>query len=497
MSEIRHGAPGLRDRLSYRQATYAVLAALLLGVCLSLVQIGIDLRSERSKVDGTVLEVMRTVEDSAAQAAYSLDRQLATRVLAGLFQFRPVYSARIADDFGDVLGSRERDLAREQSRWLAELAFGADRRYEIRLEVADLDEPVGTLIVDVDSYFIAQPFMERAVVLLVSGVVRNLLLAAILVTLFHFVLTRPLVRFARSIAGAESTRERGGSIEIPRHHERDELGHIVREFNAVLSERDNAMTTLTRHQESLEELIRERTDEMNRAQTELVAAERLAALGKLVAIVSHELRNPLGTLRNQAAILSQTTGTNPRAQRACEAIERNITRCNALVEDLLDFTRNAALERRQHAVGPWMSTIIDEYDFPSWVTVHHEAAGAFEASFNAEKLRRAVVNVLNNACDAIQSTGDAGVINVSSRIRDSNVLVVVEDSGPGVSPEHRDAVLEPLFSTKDYGVGLGLTIVQQIMTQHGGGMEIRSPESGGTKVTLWFAMSDPSAEGAF
>ena len=112
-----------------------------------------------------------------------------------------------------------------------------------------------------------------------------------------------------------------------------------------------------------------------------------------------------------------------------------------------------------------------------------------------DRFRRAIINVFDNACQAMigEGTEDAGTNDLALTVRtqkhDDRVEVIFEDTGPGISPDVYENIFEPLFSTKGFGVGLGLPVVKQIMEQHGGGIEIESEKGRGTRVCLWLPNS--------
>jgi signal transduction histidine kinase len=116
-------------------------------------------------------------------------------------------------------------------------------------------------------------------------------------------------------------------------------------------------------------------------------------------------------------------------------------------------------------------------------------------SIDRDRLRRAVINVFDNACQAMVGAGMEGAgseahsLTVRTRERDGRVEVIFEDTGPGMPPDIYKKIFEPLYSTKGFGVGLGLPVVKQIMEQHGGGIEIESEEGRGTRVCLWLPTS--------
>ena len=234
--------------------------------------------------------------------------------------------------------------------------------------------------------------------------------------------------------------------------------------------------------------------ERRRLEGELLRQERLATLGQLTATVSHELRNPLGVIRTSAFILRNGLKEGmPRALRALERIERSVMRCDRIIDEMLDFTRMSDLEPEPTVLDDWLAGVIEEQPLPRGIILHQELQlPDLTVPFDRDRFRRAVINVFDNACQAMLGTG-AGeaepakhALTVRTRERDGRIEVVFEDQGPGIPPHVYERIFEPLYSTKGFGVGLGLPVVKQIMERHGGGIEIETEEGRGTSVCLWF-----------
>jgi signal transduction histidine kinase len=254
-----------------------------------------------------------------------------------------------------------------------------------------------------------------------------------------------------------------------------------------IKERLLAEQRLNDHFEQLEELIRGRTSELETAQRALVEQERLATLGKVTASVSHELRNPLGTLRSTLFMIGRKVqGTDLGLEDALARGERSIQRCDRIIEEFLDFTRSVAMEHEVVAMDEWLSELMDEIVVPE--DIHREYAFESDVKLDVdpERLRRAVVNVVNNAVQAMNEHGGENKrLRVASRIRGDRFEIVVSDNGPGMSEENIPRIFEPLYSTKGFGVGLGVPIVRDIMVKHNGGVDYESALGMGTTVVLW------------
>ena len=275
---------------------------------------------------------------------------------------------------------------------------------------------------------------------------------------------------------------------------------IVRDITA----RKRAEEQLAAHQAHLEELVKERTAELEEAHQELVKRERLAALGQLVATVNHEIRNPLMTIRGAIFLLAaKTRGKGLEVESLLERAERNIERCDAIIHDLLDYTRVRELGLQPTEVDEWLGAVLDEYTRPPGVTMLLNLDARTQVPLDRERLRRGLVNVMNNACEAMaKGVADAVAdgrkpppreLSISSLMVEQALQIQVSDTGPGIPSELLDKVMEPLYSTKSFGVGLGLPTVYETVKQHGGEMEVESELGRGTTVTLRLPLSRGAA----
>jgi len=258
----------------------------------------------------------------------------------------------------------------------------------------------------------------------------------------------------------------------------------VRDVTARLE----AEAELHKHQTQLEALVAERSAALEQAQADLIVAERLAVLGQLTATVGHELRNPLGTIKN--AIFSMGDALRridgKRAERALALAEKNVQRCDDIIHELLDFSRSPDSVMVEIAVDPWLLGVLDEEAarLPPAVTVESELHSGATLPVHQDSLRRALVNLLTNAVQAVSDLED-GRVTVATRLVEGRLEIVVSDNGPGIAAEHREKIFEPLFSTKAFGVGLGLPIVRRVAEDHGGGARIVSGDGQGASFVLW------------
>jgi PAS domain S-box-containing protein len=231
--------------------------------------------------------------------------------------------------------------------------------------------------------------------------------------------------------------------------------------------------------------VEERTAELRRAQTELVRREKLSTLGQLTATVAHELRNPLSAIRNTVfTVREMVLAKGLDLERPLSRVDRNIQRCDRIITDLLDFTRTRELNRAELEADPWLEDVLADQRLPALVTLVRgfDAAG-LRVSLDAERMRRVVINLIDNAAQAMPENVP-GTITVRTRADGGMFELTVEDTGAGIAQDVLSKVFEPLYSTKSFGTGLGLPTVKQIVEQHGGTVGIASEVRAGTRVTV-------------
>ncbi|MCP4109582.1 MAG: PAS domain S-box protein, partial [Desulfobacteraceae bacterium] len=229
-------------QLSFRQARIAVLAGFLIGMIVSLIQISSDLLKERKQFDSIISQVVSMVRDSAAQAVYDIDSIQAEKVVNGLFRYKPFYDAKITDEDDSILASVNRPMTTGRLDWLVTIIFGQEKIYEEALFFGDDKRALGSIRVKVDSYIIAVNFIDRAIMIITGGIVRNLILACIFTVLFYYTLTRPLLRMVKSVSLVDPDNPADKRVEHPQGHKNDEMGLLVRTINRLLKGFDDSLT---------------------------------------------------------------------------------------------------------------------------------------------------------------------------------------------------------------------------------------------------------------
>lgn len=253
-----------------------------------------------------------------------------------------------------------------------------------------------------------------------------------------------------------------------------------------ITEREKNELELKQYRERLEEMVKLRTQQLERTQTELIQSEKLAVLGQLTATVSHEIRNPLGSIRASLFAIGDALERNDhqRINRALDLAERNINRCDNIITELLDYSRSRIAEFSKINIDFWLNNLLSDFDFPDNISLTKDFEAGITAEIDSENLKRVLINILSNSVQSMQENNQGGNIVVRTSSSFENFSIRIDDQGKGIQPEILERIFEPLFSTKTFGVGLGLVIVKNIIDQHGGTIKIDSIPGKGTTISL-------------
>jgi signal transduction histidine kinase len=210
--------------------------------------------------------------------------------------------------------------------------------------------------------------------------------------------------------------------------------------------------------------------------------ERLSTFGQLVASIGHDLRNPLGVIETSLYILRGRLADDERARKHADRIKEQLDIANGIITNLLDMIRDRPLVRVQVPLAELAAAALDATRRPAEVTV--ELTGLAElppVEGDAGQLRQVLVNLLENA---VFAASPAGLVTIRGWREPGAVLVEVEDTGPGVDPATRRRLFEPLITTKERGIGLGLALCKRIAVRHGGDVSYSDRPGGGARFTL-------------
>jgi PAS domain S-box-containing protein len=226
--------------------------------------------------------------------------------------------------------------------------------------------------------------------------------------------------------------------------------------------------------------------ELKKLQEQLLKSEKLAALGKMAAVLAHEIKTPLTSIKMNADIIAETLDLNEEDNTYGSVVKENfeimtteINRLNNLVKDVLKFSRQMELEysdsKLKDLIDIVHNQLLNKLEEKNITFINNTENICFRV--DADKIKQVFINLIDNSIEAVNQNG---VIQIDSqRDGDNNfVSIFVKDNGTGIDPELK--VFEPFFTTKSSGTGLGLPISQKIIEQHNGAFYLLSSKKGET-----------------
>ncbi|MDR3516140.1 MAG: EAL domain-containing protein [Azospirillaceae bacterium] len=239
----------LLKSLTVKQAVLAVVTAFLIGLVLTMVELGWTGWREREKVLGQTREIFTMAQGPATAAAWDLDQDLGAQVLLGILAIDAVRDATIETEQGAVIAQRHRDRPQRGpfAQWIGDFLFAdivsAERPLSIAVAGGNRRD-VGRLRMTLDAGILAGDFLAFSATQLLGGVARQLLLGLALVLVFHRFLTRPLIQIGRAVTRIDPEQPLDNPVPVPRGHDDDELGYVVRRFNQTLARLDREQQEL-------------------------------------------------------------------------------------------------------------------------------------------------------------------------------------------------------------------------------------------------------------
>jgi signal transduction histidine kinase len=223
---------------------------------------------------------------------------------------------------------------------------------------------------------------------------------------------------------------------------------------------------------------------LREAQEELVRKEKLAMLGQLAGGVGHELRTPLGVIKNSVYYLNMILPHDEKIRKHLGILDREVANTDRIVTELLDFARVKAPVREGASLVSIVRAALQQLSRPESVTVQLALAESMPAVLiDAHQVGQILLNFLQNA---VQAMPDGGRVTVSVGEDRESVFAAVEDTGVGVPPENLAKIFQPLFTTKAKGIGLGLALARDLAEANGGRITVESTVGQGSRFAVHF-----------
>jgi signal transduction histidine kinase/putative methionine-R-sulfoxide reductase with GAF domain len=237
----------------------------------------------------------------------------------------------------------------------------------------------------------------------------------------------------------------------------------------------------------MEEKIQKTTADLRKTESQLIRSEKLAALGQLAAGIAHEIRNPLTSINILIHSLRERLPSENSQQEDLKVIEEEIHRMNEIVDQFLRFAKPASpLLEKTDVLSIFEETLqlLRPQIEKQRIVVEKEFQALPMIQMDPEQMKQAMLNLLLNAIQAMPEGGQLTMKGQNSK--DGQwIHLSIEDSGMGISPEDIDKLFDPFFSTKERGIGLGLSITHRIIDQHHGKIEVENAPEKGTIFTVW------------
>lgn len=269
-----------------------------------------------------------------------------------------------------------------------------------------------------------------------------------------------------------------------------------------ITEQKQALDLLQQYYERLEDMVAERTHELEAAQQALRQQERQAMLGQLAAGVGHELRNPLSVMTNAVYYLRLIQPqADAKITEYLDIISAEIKKSSRIIQGLIDLTRSKQAEPREIVIPELLAVVLAGLERPENITVQQRTSPDLPLAW-ADPLHMDQVfsNLVLNAYQAMPNGGQLTV--EAAWVEDWSwpgtteplpaLFVRVQDTGIGIADDMIDTIFEPLFTTKTHGIGLGLAIAKNLVEANHGCIKFESTEGQGTTFTVWLPIS-PSA----
>jgi two-component system, NtrC family, sensor kinase len=281
---------------------------------------------------------------------------------------------------------------------------------------------------------------------------------------------------------------------------RDQIGELALSFNEMSRELQAAHQELTDWNRTLEERVQAKSEEVQRVHAQMLQAEKLTSLGKLAAVVAHEINNPLSGILTYARLVRRwiekgeiSDERRAEIEETLRLVESESRRCGDLVKDLLTFARQTPMNLQPvdlNAIVRMVLRLVEHKLEMVNIAVELELEESLpEIEGDTAQLQQLLLALVLNAIDAMPREGVLR-IRSSSHEETGAVELSVQDNGTGIPDEVRERLFEPFVTTKETGsgVGLGLAISHQIVERHGGRIGVESEPGRGTRFTMLFPL---------
>ncbi len=319
--------------------------------------------------------------------------------------------------------------------------------------------------------------------ILLAVILVGIILGSAVVLFFISRATVPL----RQLHAAAETVGRGDFSARVNIRSKDEFGELGHTFNQM-----------TENIELSQSKLKQTVETLKTTQAQLIQSEKLSAVGEFVAGVAHELNNPLAAVMGFSEML-KSADVGEKHSRHLDIIFKSAQRCQKIVQSLLSFARRAAPERKPVSVNKLIEDVLEMISYPLRTSnvkvVTHFSQQMPVVLADGHQVQQVVLNIINNARQAIEGKTEAGCITLTTNHDANFVRIVIQDNGPGIAPENLKRIFDPFFTTKEVGkgTGLGLSLCYGMIREHGGNILATSSPGAGATFTIELPVADEAA----
>ncbi|ACC98749.1 Integral membrane sensor signal transduction histidine kinase [Elusimicrobium minutum Pei191] len=412
----------------------------------------------------------------------------------GVFYAIFTTDGNIVTSSGPVSEDVKRIMASSPGKRNSEIKFSDGRRY---LVTTSIISATGWIV------YVQQSSKSWTAIILKDshalGVIFIMAVAVIiLIVLLSKIAIKPIIEPVKILQESATLLGKGNFDYLPKleNMPSNEVGDLGRAFVSMAESLKKQREEVAKAEKELadtnailEKKVEERTKQLGKATDALVKKERLAAIGEMASIISHEIRNPLAVISNSTHLIRAIVGEeNPKLKRQFDIIDSEVRQANRIVEEVLGYARDRKQNITRVDLNSYLKDIVTTHPLPQGIRIVQNYDETHPAvNIDSEEIKQAVRNLITNAFDVMP---DGGTLNIGTKAGKKVVCLYVCDEGTGMGEDTLLRIFTPFFTTKARGTGLGLAVVKKAVSNNKGKMFVESEPDQGTKFKIYLKRAE-------